>query len=104
MTRGRLAVAAVDYHTGGEPFRIVSGGVRPPRGATVLERRRDARARLEHVRRLLVCEPRGHADMYGCFVTPPDDEGADLGAVFFHNEGYSTASTRSACAPTSLSS
>ncbi len=29
--------------------------------------------------------------MYGCFVTPPDDGGADLGVVFFHNEGYSTA-------------
>ena len=29
--------------------------------------------------------------MYGCFVTEPDDAGADLGVVFFHNEGYSTA-------------
>jgi proline racemase len=43
------------------------------------------------VRRLLVNEPRGHADMYGCFVTEPDDDGADLGVVFFHNAGYSTA-------------
>jgi proline racemase len=43
------------------------------------------------VRRLLVNEPRGHADMYGCFVTEPNDEGADLGVVFFHNAGYSTA-------------
>jgi proline racemase/trans-L-3-hydroxyproline dehydratase len=43
------------------------------------------------VRRILVNEPRGHADMYGCFVTPPDDAGGDLGVVFFHNEGYSTA-------------
>src|SRR5262249_51682934 len=47
--------------------------------------------RLDHVRRLLVHEPRGHADMYGCFVVEPDDEGADLGVVFFHNAGYSTA-------------
>ena len=36
-------------------------------------------------------EPRGHADMYGCFVTEPEGEGADLGVVFFHNAGYSTA-------------
>jgi proline racemase len=43
------------------------------------------------VRRLLVFEPRGHADMYGCHVVPPNDEGADLGVVFFHNDGYSTA-------------
>ena len=46
---------------------------------------------LDHVRRLLVFEPRGHADMYGCFVTEPEDGGADLGVVFFHNAGYSTA-------------
>jgi proline racemase len=85
------AIRTVDYHTGGEPFRIVTGGVEPLRGSTVLDRRRDALARLDHVRRLLVFEPRGHADMYGCHVIPPNDEGADLGVVFFHNAGYSTA-------------
>ena len=29
--------------------------------------------------------------MYGCHVVPPNDDGADLGVVFFHNAGYSTA-------------
>jgi proline racemase len=86
-----VSVEVVDYHTGGEPFRIVTGGVPPLEGTTVLERRRFARERVDHVRRLLVFEPRGHADMYGCHVVPPDDEGAHLGVVFFHNEGYSTA-------------
>jgi proline racemase len=85
------AVTAVDYHTGGEPFRIVTGGIEPPQGRVILDKRRDARERLDHVRRLVVNEPRGHADMYGCFVVEPDDDGADLGVVFFHNAGYSTA-------------
>jgi proline racemase len=84
-------IQTVDYHTGGEPFRIVVGGVEPLRGATVLEKRRDALERLDWVRQLLVYEPRGHADMYGCHVVPPNDAGADLGVVFFHNAGYSTA-------------
>jgi proline racemase len=84
-------ISAVDYHTAGEPFRIVTGGVPPLEGETILARRRDAHERLDDVRRLLVNEPRGHADMYGCFVTEPEDDGADLGVVFFHNEGYSTA-------------
>ncbi len=88
---GPLAVSTIDYHAAGEPFRIVTGGVPALRGRTVLERRRDARDRLDHVRRFLVNEPRGHADMYGAFVTEPNDAGADLGVVFFHNEGYSTA-------------
>jgi len=86
-----LIVETVDYHTAGEPFRIVTAGVEPLDGATILDKRRDALARHDHVRRLLVNEPRGHADMYGCFVCEPDDGGADLGVVFFHNAGYSTA-------------
>ena len=69
----------------------MTDGVEPPRGATILDKRRDAHERLDHVRRLLVNEPRGHADMYGCFVVEPNDDGADLGVVFFHNAGYSTA-------------
>ncbi|HUG85259.1 MAG TPA: proline racemase family protein [Euzebya sp.] len=91
MSAGPLQVSTVDYHTGGEPFRIVSGGIPPLQGATVGQRRRWAADNLEAVRRLLVDEPRGHADMYGGFVTPADDDGADLGVVFFHNAGYSTA-------------
>ena len=85
------AVSTVDYHTGGEPFRIVTGGVEALEGRTILDKRRYAAEHIDHVRRLLVFEPRGHADMYGCFVTEPEDEGADLGVVFFHNAGYSTA-------------
>jgi proline racemase len=84
-------IAAVDYHTAGEPFRIVTGGVPGLPGATVAERRLGAARRVDHVRRLLVQEPRGHGGMYGCFITPPDDEGAEFGAVFFHQSGYSTA-------------
>ena len=59
-------------------------------GATILERRREARERYDHLRTALMLEPRGHADMYGCIVTPPVSEGADLGVLFLHNEGYST--------------
>lgn len=86
-----LRVEAIDYHTGGEPFRIVTGGVPVLEGGTILAKRRFAHDRLDDIRKLLVHEPRGHADMYGCFVTEPEDDGADLGVVFFHNEGYSTA-------------
>jgi proline racemase len=86
-----LRVTTTDYHTAGEPFRIVTGGVAPLEGATILDKRRFALERLDDVRKLLVFEPRGHADMYGCFVTQANDDGADLGVVFFHNAGYSTA-------------
>lgn len=86
-----IRIASTDYHTAGEPFRIVTDGVPPLEGHTLLEKRRWAAENLDGVRQLLVNEPRGHADMYGCFVTEPEDAGADLGVVFFHNAGFSTA-------------
>ena len=88
-----MEIAATDYHTAGEPFRIVAeGGVEIP-GRTVLGRREHAEAseRIDRVRRLLCHEPRGHADMYGCFIVPPNDDGADFGVLFWHKDGYSTA-------------
>ena len=88
-----MEVATTDYHTAGEPFRIVTAGAPEIPGATVRERREHARSSeaVDAVRRLLCHEPRGHADMYGCFLVPPDDEGADLGVLFWHKDGYSTA-------------
>ena len=93
MTKDRtpMSVETVDYHTAGEPFRIVVGGVGRIPGETVLDKRSWAIENLDRVRRLLVYEPRGHADMYGCFVTEPDNEEGDLGVLFFHNAGFSTA-------------
>ena len=79
----------VDAHTGGEPLRIVTGGVPRIPGATILEKRRWVREELDHVRRALILEPRGHADMYGAYLTEPVTEAADLGVIFMHNEGYS---------------
>ena len=86
-------VRTVDYHTAGEPFRIVVDGAPSLPGATVAERRVRAieSAEVDAVRRLLCHEPRGHADMYGGFVVPPDDDGADLGVLFWHKDGFSTA-------------
>jgi proline racemase len=86
-------ISTSDYHTGGEPFRIVAEPPVPIEGRTVAERR--ARAiedpEVQALRAVLCSEPRGHADMYGGFVVPPDDDGADLGVLFWHKDGFSTA-------------
>lgn len=86
-------VGTRDFHTAGEPFRIVTDGVPEASGSTVAERRIHAAesAELQAIRQFLCHEPRGHADMYGCFIVPPDDDGADLGVLFWHKDGYSTA-------------
>ena len=88
-----MRVSTVDYHTAGEPFRIVLAGVPDIEGASVLERREVASGspEIDAYRELLVKEPRGHADMYGCFLVPADDDGAHFGVLFWHKDGYSTA-------------
>jgi trans-L-3-hydroxyproline dehydratase len=83
-------VQVIDSHAGGEPFRVVLGGTPPIAGETMIERRRFARAHLDDLRRALMWEPRGHADMYGGFVGPPTDSTSDLSVLFLHNEGFST--------------
>ncbi len=85
-----LKITAIDAHTEGEPFRVVTGGFPELPGETILARRRYAREHYDHLRTALMWEPRGHADMYGCLVGPPVTPGADLGILFIHNEGFST--------------
>lgn len=87
---GWKSVKVVDSHAGGEPFRIVTGGLPAIPGATVLDRRRYATKHLDHLRRGLMWEPRGHRDMYGGWIGAPVEEDSDFSILFIHNEGFST--------------
>ena len=89
MTYARV-IQTIDCHAPGEPLRIITGGIPPIPGETILDRRRFFRENLDPVRRLLMWEPRGHHDMYGCVLTPPVSAEAQYGILFMHNEGYST--------------
>lgn len=86
-------IVTTDYHTGGEPFRIVMDPPVPIPGTTVADRRARAAGNpdVQGLRAVLCSEPRGHADMYGGFIVPPDDDGAHLGVLFWHKDGFSTA-------------
>lgn len=87
-------VRTVDYHTAGEPFRIVADLPFSIEGDSVIQRRSSAQrpgSDADLLRRLLVNEPRGHADMYGGFIVPPNDDGAHFGVLFWHKDGFSTA-------------
>lgn len=86
-----------DWHTAGEPFRIVEdlpeGSL--TEGLTLSEQRiriiETPSHPLELLRRSLCHEPRGHAAMYGCFILPQDYPGADFSVLFWHKDGFSTA-------------
>jgi proline racemase len=83
-------ITTIDAHTAGEPLRIITGGFPDLPGSTILEKRHYARQHYDHLRRALMWEPRGHADMYGCILTPPVTPDGDIGVLFMHNEGFST--------------
>ncbi len=87
---GWRRIAVLDSHAAGEPLRVVLAGIDPIPGATIVAKRAWAREHLDAVRRGLMFEPRGHADMYGAVVTEPTTPDGDLGVLFMHNEGWST--------------
>lgn len=85
-----MQINTIDMHAGGEPLRIITGGLPHIPGNTILEKRRYFQENLDHIRKGLIWEPRGHADMYGAVITEPCSSDADFGTFFLHNEGYST--------------
>lgn len=84
------SIKTIDAHTAGEPLRVVIDGIPPLPGATILEKRRFAQERLDQMRKAIIWEPRGHADMYACFLTEPTTEDGTIGVLFLHNDGFST--------------
>lgn len=83
-------ITTIDAHTEGEPLRIITWGLPEIKGSTVLEMRKYIQENHDDLRKILMLEPRGHADMYGCIITPPVSKDTDFGVIFMHNEGYST--------------
>lgn len=85
-----LQIKTIDMHTGGEPLRVIVSGFPELKGNSVLDYRKYCKENHDDFRTALMFEPRGHADMYGCILTPPNDDEGDFGIIFLHNEGYST--------------
>ena len=83
-------IQTIDVHTCGEPLRIIISGFPKLKGKTLLEKRTHAKNNFDQLRKAIMWEPRGHADMYGAIIVSPDTPHADFGVIFIHNEGYST--------------
>jgi len=86
----KLMIETIEMHTGGEPLRIITSGYPEISGKTILEKRRYLKNNLDHIRRFLMLEPRGHFDQYGGLLVKPDHPEAHIAVIFMHNEGYST--------------
>lgn len=84
-------VRTTEMHTGGEPLRIIESGYPLIPGETIIEKLRYVKTNLDHLRKFLMWEPRGHNDMFGALLLEPSPgSGADLAVLFMHNDGYAT--------------
>jgi len=97
-----LRIKTIDMHTGGEPLRVIVEGFPELKGNNVLEYRQYVKSNYDYLRTALMHEPRGHADMYGCLLLPPNTPDSDFGILFLHNEGYSTMCGHAVIAITKL--
>jgi proline racemase len=102
MRRSPQIIRTIDAHTAGEPLRLVVEGWPAPEGRTMLEKRAWARRHQDDLRRAIMFEPRGHADMYGALLTVPERADSHAGVLFMHNEGFSTMCGHGIIAVTTL--
>jgi proline racemase len=85
--RSRHVYHAVDSHTEGMPTRVITGGIGVMPGDTMFDRRRWFIANADHLRTLLMYEPRGHSAMSGAILQPPTRTDADWGVLFIEVSG-----------------
>ena len=92
----------IDAHADGEPLRLVVDGFPAPRGKTMLQKADWVRRHADHLRRALLLEPRGHADMSGALLTEPVSPGSHAGIVFMDNDGYGSMCGHAVVAATTI--
>jgi len=97
-----IVIRTIDAHAAGAPLRLVVDGFPSPHGQTMAEKREWVLAHADGLRRSLMLEPRGHADMCGAVLTEPVSPGAHAGVLFFENDGCAAMSGHGIIAVTTI--
>jgi proline racemase len=97
-----LILRTIDAHAAGAPLRLVVDGFPSPRGRTMAEKCEWVMAHADGLRRSILSEPRGHADMCGAVLTEPVSPGAHAGILFFDSDGCSAMSGHGIVAVTTI--
>jgi proline racemase len=95
-------VRTIDAHIGGQPVRLVVDGVPRLSGRTMARKRESMARQADHLRRMLVYEPRGHVDMCAALLTEPVTPGAHAGLLFMQSDGYTSLSGHSVIGVTTI--
>ena len=94
MNRNRIAplnspiiIKTIDMCSACDPARIVQSGYPDVKGATILDKLHYAENHLDHLRKLVIQEPRGHHEMYGMIPVKADLKEADMAVLFINSAG-----------------
>jgi proline racemase len=81
-------ITAVDAHAGGEPGRVITGGVVDVPGKTMFEKMHYLRTRRDDLRKMMLREPRGYPGLCCNIILPPTHPEADAGFVIMEQMEY----------------
>ena len=81
-------ITAVDAHAGGEPGRVITGGVRDIPGSSMFEKRLYLEQHADWLRKRMLREPRGYPGLCCNLLLPPTDPAADVGFVIMEQTEY----------------
>lgn len=82
------SITTVDTHTMGEPTRVVTSGIAHIPGKQMVDKKNWLAENKDHIRQMLMLEPRGHQDMFGAILTEPVTKEARAGVIFMDSGGY----------------
>ncbi len=101
--QSRRVITVVGAHAEGEVGDVIIGGVLPPAGATMFERMRTMEREHDHIRKVLIQEPRGSVARHVNLLTPPIRPDCDAGLIIMEPTEYPPMSgSNSMCAATVL--
>jgi proline racemase len=101
--RTKRSISVVGCHAEGEIGDVIVGGVLPPPGATMLEKMQAMERDHDHIRRLLICEPRGSVARHVNLIVPPTRPDCDAGVIIMEPTEYCLMSgSNTICAATVL--
>ena len=81
-------ITAVDAHAGGEPGRVITGGVLDMPGNSVFEKMKWMEANADHIRQRMLREPRGYPVLCCNVIVPPVHPDADAGFIIMEQTEY----------------
>ncbi len=85
---GRRIITVVGCHAEGEQGDVITGGVLPPPGDTMMSKKLTFEREHDEIRRFLICEPRGSVARHVNLIVPSTRDDCAAGAIIMEPTEY----------------